>query len=1089
MIAPQRLTIFVLFSLIILVSQSDATPRKLPNVSIETRLEVVGGVIRGQPVRVRVTAMPRDEYLNCPTVRIGVSSPQEMPRPVPNELELDLNGQRQIEFEVELQYPPERYTAFPVSVDYCNGLFNFFHIYIADYVDSVTVSNKPHDAFNNGQNVVEVLERWSLNARLREMASQYWASDTMQGRIPLEEILEHNRRVSEMIDSVRLANDLKPIRDPSVNTPHSDQTPETARRRMAIFTPEVVAAVRDRVDSLVPYAPDHYWAYVSKTATSTAAAQIDSLLMWFAEFVNSRITAPGEQQDTTSDSSPRREVNTSDSIIFKDEFNFGLSDRWQSYDSDPGNGVAHWGASFYHGSAFVPSIWCAGASDTADSPAPAYPPGMIATLADTIGIDLSGFRSANCIFQCWFDFEQVFSNNFFVVQYAHSRDSLNTNSLVNGFLTYGGTSNGWQSISFPLKTFRQGSTPIDTLPDSVFLIFTFRSGYDDGNDKLGVYIDDLEVRGKPNFDLEFYQDPFLPDVFSVSQDLGCLVDDTLYMGEPNRVCIGVRNDGLGESGAFSIEVNNQVSQSTYLFVESIQPQTNQLLFFQDVEFKPIEQASFLGNIVVILNSLGGFGEPDQTNNTATREYQFYNRKVVIRGTATYYRRRPNNEGDRPIIGARVEAWDEDFIFGNPDDLIATTVTDSLGKFTFEFTNEDGEIGSGAIDPYIRLVAVTPVCSVTSVNFSDGYFRDSVLSMDLPGGNYTVDFILPPDSINSDVFYALDVLRFAAEQLTERVGIDPPPRVTMSTSSFDTTGYLDGHISISSWKVDYLYDLRDPEAILHEYAHAFHDHYRFFDDRTSLISSHSWCDSSNSDPVKASSEGFAEFFQGALRDTLGTGLGSLGYNWNYEYTFAAVLDLETGRQYRLENGVDFSGQSGCADHCLFEASAGCLIWDLYDAGEDDNYSPFESGNWTGVFTPNPDGIKDTLQHSLTDILQFLVITQPDSMSEFLEDWNLSTNLGKFDVASENGHLTCKAGPCRFSDRTAGDIYGFGDNDVTQSDLSIYINHLFIDFIAIHCPESANLRTVGGSCEPGVSQADVLAIIDHLYISFSLLEICP
>ncbi|MBU0984371.1 MAG: hypothetical protein KKA42_10910, partial [candidate division Zixibacteria bacterium] len=66
----------------------------------------------------------------------------------------------------------------------------------------------------------------------------------------------------------------------------------------------------------------------------------------------------------------------------------------------------------------------------------------------------------------------------------------------------------------------------------------------------------------------------------------------------------------------------------------------------------------------------------------------------------------------------------------------------------------------------------------------------------------------------------------------------------------------------------------------------------------------------------------------------------------------------------------------------------------------------------------------------------------------------------------------------------------DQGVDVGDLTNLIDHLFINFTAICCPEEADISPaiVGNPPDGSVDVGDLTAMIDHLFINFPLLPGC-
>jgi len=65
---------------------------------------------------------------------------------------------------------------------------------------------------------------------------------------------------------------------------------------------------------------------------------------------------------------------------------------------------------------------------------------------------------------------------------------------------------------------------------------------------------------------------------------------------------------------------------------------------------------------------------------------------------------------------------------------------------------------------------------------------------------------------------------------------------------------------------------------------------------------------------------------------------------------------------------------------------------------------------------------------------------------------------------------------------------GDQGVDVSDLTNLIDHLFINFTAICCPEEADIAPMA-SPDGSIDVGDLTALIDHLFITFPALPACP
>ncbi len=288
MIYSCRVLAFVLLLTLTAVSKSDARSRALPDVSIDANVEVVGEIVRGHPISLRVTAIPRPEFDTCETVLVDLHVARNMPQPSPTEQQVDRQSSGRIDVEFEVNFLPELYLAYSVSFKFCDRYLNFYEFFIVDYVDSVVVTDVPDIGFRSGTSVPATLERRRLEQQLKQLESRFLSPDTLGPSFRIDDIGQHNDEVRRQIDSIRTLMGLGPIFATTLETSLSDSSQSSVRQAMFLLNPEEVDAVRSRVDSLVSYAPHHYWAYVSKTATASAKQRVDELLEWFEEYVRTR---------------------------------------------------------------------------------------------------------------------------------------------------------------------------------------------------------------------------------------------------------------------------------------------------------------------------------------------------------------------------------------------------------------------------------------------------------------------------------------------------------------------------------------------------------------------------------------------------------------------------------------------------------------------------------------------------------------------------------------------------------------------------------------------------------------------------------
>ncbi len=86
------------------------------------------------------------------------------------------------------------------------------------------------------------------------------------------------------------------------------------------------------------------------------------------------------------------------------------------------------------------------------------------------------------------------------------------------------------------------------------------------------------------------------------------------------------------------------------------------------------------------------------------------------------------------------------------------------------------------------------------------------------------------------------------------------------------------------------------------------------------------------------------------------------------------------------------------------------------------------------------------------------------------------------------LDAASGNCTIVGPCCSGITGNVDCDLNESvdiaDLTVLVDHLFISFGNLCCPDEGNVDTA-----PGVDIADLTLLVDHLFISFTPLPSCP
>jgi hypothetical protein len=80
----------------------------------------------------------------------------------------------------------------------------------------------------------------------------------------------------------------------------------------------------------------------------------------------------------------------------------------------------------------------------------------------------------------------------------------------------------------------------------------------------------------------------------------------------------------------------------------------------------------------------------------------------------------------------------------------------------------------------------------------------------------------------------------------------------------------------------------------------------------------------------------------------------------------------------------------------------------------------------------------------------------------------------------GNACCCSGP------SMGNVDASADQLITMGDLTVLIDHLFISFEPLGCPQEGNVDMSGDNL---ITMGDLTVLIDHLFISFEPLPPCP
>jgi len=280
----------------------------------------------------------------------------------------------------------------------------------------------------------------------------------------------------------------------------------------------------------------------------------------------------------------------------------------------------------------------------------------------------------------------------------------------------------------------------------------------------------------------------------------------------------------------------------------------------------------------------------------------------------------------PVRFALLELREEDPI---SDDSYGTAYTGSDGSYSFSFCDDDG-IGGGALELYLRLYARVfdiptdhEVVYVTDISYIDETYEfNSPIFGNETGGSFTVNMDLT--AAQSGAFNITDAIYDAWVFFNQSGG------VASNNENLDETAKMMWEIGYNENKGTYYMDYGafdeiviatapdddtwDESPIIHEYGHFLEDKYS--------------CDESNGgphtltsilgDPEFAWSEGYADYFQGAVR-------AGMGYLDPVFYIDNAAVNLETWDTQTLTTTNLVTPNN--------EMSVAALFWDLLDGNND------------------------------------------------------------------------------------------------------------------------------------------------------------
>lgn len=290
----------------------------------------------------------------------------------------------------------------------------------------------------------------------------------------------------------------------------------------------------------------------------------------------------------------------------------------------------------------------------------------------------------------------------------------------------------------------------------------------------------------------------------------------------------------------------------------------------------------------------------------------------------------------PVRFAHIELMELDSLF---DDSIEEGITDSDGRYSFSFCDNDG-IGDTELELYLMLYASLydpgqadwdefEVVYIEDSSWIDEMYeyQSELLTVD-NGGTYDLSLALDrnqsgPFNIADAIYDAWNFwkLRGGASGGDDAVDITAevhwePGYVEVGTTA---TTFYEGaqeEITISAQSTDD--DTWDDSPIIHEYGHMIEDNYSCDE---SLGGEHNLTDLLG-DEEFAWSEGFSNYFQSAVRSSTGAPNADFYIDWAVPTTMGAVADIENW---------DFNVPSRASR--FNEIAIAALFWDLNDSAID------------------------------------------------------------------------------------------------------------------------------------------------------------
>lgn len=278
----------------------------------------------------------------------------------------------------------------------------------------------------------------------------------------------------------------------------------------------------------------------------------------------------------------------------------------------------------------------------------------------------------------------------------------------------------------------------------------------------------------------------------------------------------------------------------------------------------------------------------------------------------------------PLRNAVVEVRESDIFF---DDSYGEVVTDASGNFSFPFCDDDGWFDD-ELEIYVRLWAELRDSGHTAVEVSDIIGIDEVYEFNTDwfissGGTLSFNIALTEDQ--SEVFNIADAILDAFQLWNDSGGASTGDRIFSEPADARWDPHEDESISHydSDWgEITIADDPSDPDmwddsVIIHEWGHMATDEY-------SCNESPGGPHSANAliEPRLAWAEGYADYYQSAVRAERGDPFGNLFINLNGMGTMGFSINIET---WDVDRPAMVSARN--------EIAVAATLWDFIDLSND------------------------------------------------------------------------------------------------------------------------------------------------------------